>query len=515
MVDVYVQKRYGCSSWNDNKAVIGVMNDAGTLATVAPGRNITETPNWTTFVNYEHIPEAWRFTPLTTPNYEITWYRGEGVDGDVLYTSTYGDYDSIPVECGLYDNEYLTVKLRFTTCSGDEVIFLDTTLIKWEQPAVILYDSICVDNSYAKNYTNSYGQQLHFNIDVNQNRTPDIYKYTNEYVLQQPGLAPHQCCSVTDTLYLKVMDRVRENEDTTICKGETFRGKVYNQSGIYILEADTIPSSVGCDIIVTTTLNVIESVVAEIGEIEAFCSYTSTETPEFITIPYKVLEGIAPAYNITFTGKAADVFGPGGNFPTDGSNITIKIPADTRPDKYTAVVVFGDARCGGESKIPVEFVIQYRRSILEQNWNDVIAILNDKYNGDFKFSKYQWYKDGTAIKDATGSYIYVEDGLDMNAQYSVALTREGEDYAIFTCSIQPSTKTDVSTSPVIVQGQQNIIMVTTTTSGIIKVYDIYGRLMQTQSTANNYAEFTLPAGMYIVEINLDNGSRITEKIAIK
>jgi len=55
IIEVYVQNRTRCATWQNGKGIIGVINNAGTLAFVPPGRNANDT--WTA------TNEAWRFTP--------------------------------------------------------------------------------------------------------------------------------------------------------------------------------------------------------------------------------------------------------------------------------------------------------------------------------------------------------------------------------------------------------------------------------------------------------------------
>lgn len=55
IIEVYIQNRTQCDSWQNGDGVIGIVNAAGTVAHVPSGRNIGD--NWTA------TNEAWRFTP--------------------------------------------------------------------------------------------------------------------------------------------------------------------------------------------------------------------------------------------------------------------------------------------------------------------------------------------------------------------------------------------------------------------------------------------------------------------
>ncbi|MBS4040660.1 MAG: hypothetical protein KGZ81_08675, partial [Flavobacteriales bacterium] len=70
VIDVYVEKRTPCLSWQNGVGVIGIQNAAGNIAHVPPGRN---TGAWTA------NQEAWRFTPndaIVVPT--ITWLDSNG-----------------------------------------------------------------------------------------------------------------------------------------------------------------------------------------------------------------------------------------------------------------------------------------------------------------------------------------------------------------------------------------------------------------------------------------------------
>jgi len=71
VIDVQIDRKDTCSSWNQGNAVIGIQNLAGDVAYVPPGRN---TGPWSVPAAQ---PELWRFTPNHNPaniNFTYTWY---------------------------------------------------------------------------------------------------------------------------------------------------------------------------------------------------------------------------------------------------------------------------------------------------------------------------------------------------------------------------------------------------------------------------------------------------------
>ena len=55
IIEIQVEKKQTCGSWNGGRACLGIQNGLGTIGYAPPGRN---TGNYSIF-----IPEAWRFSP--------------------------------------------------------------------------------------------------------------------------------------------------------------------------------------------------------------------------------------------------------------------------------------------------------------------------------------------------------------------------------------------------------------------------------------------------------------------
>ncbi|MGC4039928.1 MAG: T9SS type A sorting domain-containing protein [Flavobacterium sp.] len=69
IIDVYVQNRARCASWENGAGVVGIINASGTLGYTPPGRNTND--------SWAATNEAWRFSP-SGPNVPMTvqWYEG-------------------------------------------------------------------------------------------------------------------------------------------------------------------------------------------------------------------------------------------------------------------------------------------------------------------------------------------------------------------------------------------------------------------------------------------------------
>lgn len=117
-IDVYVQDREVCTSWNSGNAVIGVQNPTGTAGIAAPGRN---TGPWGV-----STPEGWRFNPDGAPIYVVEWYEG----GNLIGTG-----DTVNV-CPTVQTTY-TAQVTYTTCSGTTIVETDDIVLTPSIPLLL------------------------------------------------------------------------------------------------------------------------------------------------------------------------------------------------------------------------------------------------------------------------------------------------------------------------------------------------------------------------------------------
>lgn len=269
VIDVYVNHKSRCSTWNLGRGIIGVQNLNCTQAVAAPNRNTTN--NWTA------DREAWRFAPVSTPQYTITYYEGMGTNGRIL---GYGDQVTIDPRT----TESITARLQFTAANGDVFDLLDTAVIVHKEVEPIVTEkTICHNGSYywrGKTYTQPgtyrdevggyegcydkvYELRLTIDNTVGQKEYRTICEgeacpwkgknYTTEGTYYNTSRTADNC-TVTDTLVLKVHKKYHFSERDTVCQGEnyTWHGHTYTQQGVY---DDTHLTKDGCDS--TYTLNLI------------------------------------------------------------------------------------------------------------------------------------------------------------------------------------------------------------------------------------------------------------------
>jgi gliding motility-associated-like protein len=110
VVEVYIQDKPTCPTWNDGNATLGIQNNAGDVAYVPPGRNTSDSP-WTT------NNEAWRFSPSGVETYVFEWLDASG--------TVIGTTPTINV-CPQNGGEIYTARVTYTNaCNGDVVVLTD------------------------------------------------------------------------------------------------------------------------------------------------------------------------------------------------------------------------------------------------------------------------------------------------------------------------------------------------------------------------------------------------------
>ncbi len=545
VIDVYVKQRLRCAGWNDGIGIIGIINSDGTDGIAAPGRNkddlweVTETNS-----------EAWRFIPLSTPTYEITWYKGVGFNGPVI-----GKSDSIWITPTNKTQDTVTVRMQFSACNGEYFDIADTAIIQY--PVIdsldLLEVSICPGEVYQDKYIET-----------------DEIGY-HEVVLQDVM----GCDSLVYRLNLKVYDAIKETIDTTVCYGDTlhWREATYTKTGTYTY-SERYHS--GCDSLVQTihltvlpkinysytvtdamkgpnsgainlsvqdrtyyyTLNGVKNVPlnnlsAGVYELIVYNQQGCSAAPEEITIiteclegeltlpiemicaddatfviPFTKKSGYSPAYTLSFSKEAQQA-----GFQdilkneeldyndADEAEIVVTIPAKVRPGYYSATLNMQDLNCE-DKHYPFEFAVFYSSSIVAQKWDDVLGVLN---TSGYKFSSYQWLKNDKPITGANASFYYLgEDNVfQAGDMYQVLLTRVGENKAVPTCPFYPDVNRMASTQPSIKQSATTwTVDAPDIKNATVTVYNAMGVPVMQAPMNNGSVSFPKPSqsGLYLIDI---------------
>ncbi len=101
-IDVYIQSRPLCASWNAGAGILGIQNTTYTSCVTVPGRNSTQ---------WSATNEGWRFSPTGAPSYTLNWTNAAG--------TSIGTTPTINV-CPTTTTTY-TANLKNTSCDGSVI----------------------------------------------------------------------------------------------------------------------------------------------------------------------------------------------------------------------------------------------------------------------------------------------------------------------------------------------------------------------------------------------------------
>ena len=289
------------------------------------------------------------------------------------------------------------------------------------------FDTICADETYS--------WRAHF-IE---------HLPAGDNLIYDSLLTVHGCDSVYH-LYLHVKDTTFEDRFDTICYGDTLTisetGHMSRVAGEY---KDTTLNEQGCHHFIYTHLADIPPTVPTVWAEDPMC-----QSEAAFDLFYTYTSHYPIAYSLYF-----DSAGLAMGFEnqediaiteyTDPMVITVPIPyRDDDPTKYPKPGDYGvrlvldngicqhkETDCFRDST----FMMSYPKWLTEQRHGDVIALLNEKYNGGYVWSSYQWYQGDKMLIGQTNPYLYIPTGLEVGAQYHVRLTRSGDARSFPTCPI--------------------------------------------------------------------------------
>lgn len=239
-----------------------------------------------------------------------------------------------------------------------------------------------------------------------------------------------------------------------------------------------------------------------------------------IEIPIEIGLGIPTTYSITFDQLALDAgFVNVVDKDLVAPSIIFDVPEKCKPNYYSATLDVKDVACK-DLQFVIKFDVLYSSSIIQQKWNDALALLNDKFNGGYKFLSYQWYKNGVAMPGEIGSYYYLKDGQELveGDMYSVMLTRVDDGVIIPSCEMTPVLKPSfddfISISSIAnVRQSVNVKLATEFTS--LSVYSSVGQLIYSMNVESNDFNIIMPdnAGLYFVYF-YGNDTKVVKKILV-
>ncbi len=341
-------------------------------------------------------------------------------------------------------------------------------------------------------------------------------------------------------------DTIKSYSEASICPGNyyTFGERELTQSGIYV---DTLYTSYGCDSISTLKLHVFETTATDTicgGDIYSFegedlrlsaglhrlvykniksvfgCDsilslyvapeiVTSVESPtcgDAENLLVSLTSGEANSVKIEFGEEAIKSGFVNTTLPINNNTFRIPIPSPSKAGIYSGKFTFINNYCGSTEQ-NFDFTLLYPANIIVQRWNDVLFVKNKENNGGYYFSSYQWYVNDERIDGATGSYIYVPEGLSFDGSlYRVELTRDEDSLTLSTCPFLPTEVQTVELKLVSnISAAGSSFDLKSSKKGTVKIYSTSGLLISQQqiNEGDNYLTPPTEAGFYLLKVDLE------------
>ena len=186
-----------------------------------------------------------------------------------------------------------------------------------------------------------------------------------------------------------------------------------------------------------------------------------------------------------------------------GNIIEIQIPVNIYPDNYIFTLTLYDDVTGAVADPVVDTLkVLYPSRIMEQKWDDVIALLNKDACG-YAFAGYQWYKNGDIMQGENRAYIYLApQKLDTAACYQALITRADGSQAFSCCAKLKAFEAAISAPTIDVSQRDGVIGIShIKENSTIFLYTITGVLLQSHKVTTSEYELRAPnKGMYLLEI---------------
>lgn len=295
----------------------------------------------------------------------------------------------------------------------------------------------------------------------------------------------------------------------TICSDKEieFFGQTLNKTGKY---THTVLSKTGCDsLYYEKNLYVHETLIMELETPENICA----DDDNFV-LPYNITQGIATDYSVKFDSEQFEDIDltPAG----EDKLITVDMPENIRPNKYTGTATFYNSDCGNVS-LPFEFTVKYPSTVITQRWNDVLSVYNSDYNGGYEFVAYQWFVDNEPIAGMTNTLVYQQGkNLEFGRNYSVLLTRADDGISLMSCQFVPVEYSSVEQiGTVIFSG--STVAVNAEVAAKAELFTFTGMKIGEWNITEGSNELAMPTieGTYILRIIYQNGYVQTERVVVR
>lgn len=425
-----------------------------------------------------------------------------------------------------YKDSYEMEAYDTVRCSNEPYVWR-TQILK---ETGVYYDSLVTvdgcDSVYVL-HLEVYNTYLFTTVDSTCDIYPYTYRgriYTESGVYSDSLTTIHGCDSVY-TLQLEVFSTPIDTLVDSLCYGDTlnFHSLILYKEGYY---SDTIVDPVtGHCSVHNILLGVRPHAEIYYASIPDLCADDSTYQ---IYIRYR---GERPyAYSLYYSPAAKQQgFANVLNHPySDTIPIMDSIPrypfdAYINPDQYMVRLELTNGYCDPQKYgVDIPFVVRYPSWIIEQNWNNVVALLKAEYNGGYSFDKYEWYVNGRKVDYATGANLYSQE-IGIGDEVVLYPQRVGDNYSIPTCPIyiydkmsQEQNTAPVFVYPTSVSKSNARVHVRVEKQGTCTIFNSLGQSVSKEIYINDEMDMQLPTmtGWFLIQYRSDDGEVHNSRILV-
>ena len=275
-----------------------------------------------------------------------------------------------------------------------------------------------------------------------------------------------EACDTAFVLHLEELPVPKDTVFATIHYGDEYpwEGESWGEP---VTETKRYNAANGCDSLKTLQLTVDYSLTVEQIALESGCS-----EGEQIVLDLE-LSRLVDSVRFTFSDEAKAAGLRDSIVYFHAKEATVFVPRrGVHPGTFTCeVALVHDADVLYTTTF--SFTLLYPASVLEQAWNDVVAVLTRDFNGGYDFAAYQWYENGEVLTGETHSYLYRP--LIMGGEYSALLT-EADGTQSMTCPLIAKHQEDISLYPTLLKPHQ-MIQCHVSQEAELWLYDALGRMV--------------------------------------
>lgn len=275
----------------------------------------------------------------------------------------------------------------------------------------------------------------------------------------------------------------------------TMRGITITEPGIY--EVEVLDEDGECSGITSVRLDNGITLQMQMEQTTYFCAQDN-----YVGLPYQVSSGEVARCHLKYDAKALMAgFKEDENALIVGDEVRIPMPNDVKANIYNVDLTFdGNMGCGGKQNFTKTVEIRYDpNQIMNQKWDDVLALYNDQYNGGYVFTACQWYKNGAPLVDETNTYLYLGDqSFAPSDTYTALLTRD-DGVTLFSCDFTPNpVRAQIPSYVHRSQPFQAYIP----HACIVRIYSLSGQLVSEQNASDGWQELEAPSyrGLCVLQI---------------